>query len=633
MNIESDYGEKSARSIDNGRRIQIPDIRVEKRTRFMRNIIKKFVSGVLLLSLSFTYNANRLDVAATSSKQETDAATDENQISREMNNSIAMLNYLTVVNQEINDSSNSRLFLEEVYSSLINNTSPNAVDDRTQVQLGDMLDTIDQYRMIDVKRDRLLYIYEQNKAQALRDAVPNPLGLLSSVRSFSLPQLLFSVTYMAIDAKASYDTSMAHAEMEYLQDGWELDDAAMKALSVSRENLFDYMIDMVQDKKIPDDYALTEDAVKRFVKCKNNTNVSRRIQFLESNKSTYERFGDYWLVLAESYHANGDYEKCLEAVKEYEDIQAKIFRKDHELANTMPLAIVAAEESITNEKECNNGIKHYVELLTKNIDTEDWALRYFAAQTYLDLYNRTKDKSNIDKAYSLTLDNVNYLIDEQKSQNNVYLAEIKKKAEPKGATKEVKKEIKDYNKMLEQERKTKLAPIYEPLRLNCDLLFALANELNISENEQKKIERILHGSSRKDSLFLNETLDNKYYFDKQEAAKDNITLEKGVLTVPVSMVSDETTITVVIGDGTSATTADDWKLKKVERKKSGDITTFEAQYTSKKADDATYNDGTKVSLEINAIEDEECKPISATFKTVKTKKLMITDYRFVRTDQ
>lgn len=99
------------------------------------------------------------------------------------------------------------------------------------------------------------------------------------------------------------------------------------------------------------------------------------------------------------------------------------------------------------------------------------------------------------------------------------------------------------------------------------------------------------------------------------------------------MVSDETTITVVIGDGTSATTADDWKLKKVERKKSGDITTFEAQYTSKKADDATYNDGTKVSLEINAIEDEECKPISATFKTVKTKKLMITDYRFVRTDQ
>ena len=89
MNIESDYGEKSARSIDNGRRIQIPDIRVEKGTRFMRNIIKKIVSGVLLLSLSFTYNANRLDVAATSSKQETDAATDENQISREMNNSIA----------------------------------------------------------------------------------------------------------------------------------------------------------------------------------------------------------------------------------------------------------------------------------------------------------------------------------------------------------------------------------------------------------------------------------------------------------------------------------------------------------------------------------------------------------------
>ena len=99
------------------------------------------------------------------------------------------------------------------------------------------------------------------------------------------------------------------------------------------------------------------------------------------------------------------------------------------------------------------------------------------------------------------------------------------------------------------------------------------------------------------------------------------------------MLSDKKTNTMIIRDGTEATTDNGWKLKKVERKKSGDITTFEAQYTSKKADDATYNDGTKVSLEINAIEDEECKPISATFKTVKTKKLMITDYRFVRTDQ
>ena len=36
---------------------------------------------------------------------------------------------------------------------------------------------MEKYRMIDVKRERLQYIYEQNQAQAIRAAIPNPMGL------------------------------------------------------------------------------------------------------------------------------------------------------------------------------------------------------------------------------------------------------------------------------------------------------------------------------------------------------------------------------------------------------------------------------------------------------------------------
>ena len=598
----------------------------------IKGTFNRVIAGVLVISLTLTSNLMCLNTRATSTNQEEKDSSSENQITPEMSNSIAMLNYLTVVNQQINASNNSKLYLEEVYSSLINNTSPNAVDDRTQIQLGDMLETIDQFRMIDVKRDRLLYVYEQNKAQALRDAVPNPLGLLAGVRSFNLAQLLASVAYMAIDAKASYDTSIAEAEMEYLQDGWALDDEATNALNISRENLFDYMIDMVQDKKIPDEYALTENAVDKFVNCKNNTNVSRRIQFLESNESTYERFGEYWLVLAESYHANGEYQKCLDAIKKYESVQAKIFRKDFDLAKAMPLAIVAAEECIDDSNKCNAEINHYVELLTKNLDTDDWDLRYFAAQTYVDLYSRTNDIGYLNKAYRLVLDNVNYLIDEQKKQNSTYIAEIKKKEEPKGATKQEKKEIKEYNKMIAEERKTKLPSIYEPLYLNCDLLFALADELQISESEQQRIEKILHGSSRKDSLFLVKALNDKYYFEVPVSNEnDEITYEKGKLIVPVSMISDKGNIRVTIGTGMAAVTADDWKIEKVEREKSGDISTFKAVFTSDKAKKATYNDGTKVEVEITPVKDSNCSDIKASFKTNVTKKAMFTNYDFVRT--
>ena len=74
-----------------------------------------------------------------------------------------MLNYLAVLSQEINDSKNSRMFLEEAYASLLNNTNPEKVNELTQSHLSSMLDTIEKYRMISVKRDRLQYIYDQKK--------------------------------------------------------------------------------------------------------------------------------------------------------------------------------------------------------------------------------------------------------------------------------------------------------------------------------------------------------------------------------------------------------------------------------------------------------------------------------------
>ena len=58
-------------------------------------------------------------------------------------NAIAMLNYITVLTQDVNASKNSRLSMEAAYSSLINNTYPNAVDNRTLSQLTSLLDIMD----------------------------------------------------------------------------------------------------------------------------------------------------------------------------------------------------------------------------------------------------------------------------------------------------------------------------------------------------------------------------------------------------------------------------------------------------------------------------------------------------------
>ena len=87
--------------------------------------------------------------------------------------------------------------------------------------------------MISVKRDRLVYIYEQNRAQAMRQAIPNPLGLLRAVQSGSLLKAAVSVLYMAVDAKTSYDSATSQAYLQFIQEGWELDDAESAALHES----------------------------------------------------------------------------------------------------------------------------------------------------------------------------------------------------------------------------------------------------------------------------------------------------------------------------------------------------------------------------------------------------------------
>ncbi|WP_051209144.1 hypothetical protein [Butyrivibrio sp. WCD3002] len=591
----------------------------------MRNrVINKILACVLAATIVF-------ETGYVCYATEDDTTTvDTTATSSQVDNSIAMLNYLTVVTQEINASSNSRLFLEEAYSSLINNTSPNAIDKRTKTQLNDMLDTIDAYRMVDVKRERLQYIYEQNQAQALREAVPNPLGLLASVQSFNLRSLVTSIVYMAIDSKASYDTAMAQADMQYLQDGWELDDAETNALTESREQLFNYMIDIVHTYNIPDKDALSEEAVNEFVKCKNNTNVARRIQFLESNKKKYENFGEYWLLCAKSYYEDGDYQSCLDAIEKYDSMEINIFRKDHNYADVLPLAIASSEEVYGAKPICEEKIRYYVEQLTNNLETEDWSLRYFAAQTYLELYTKSKNKADIQTAYKLTEDNVNYLIDEQNTKNSVYLNPVVKKDVPKNLSSAKQKEIKQYNKMLEETRKKELPPVYEPLYLNCDLLFALADELSLDKSAKSRMEKILHGGDI--PLFLTTPLDNTYYFtNTADEQSYEFSFDKGELILPASILSDRSKIVVSITDGKNMTTIDDWKIDKVKRGTEKDISTFKATYKSEKAKKYKYIEGTTIDITVVPVEGSSCEEVEAQFVAHEKKFVVIPTIEFERT--
>ena len=118
---------------------------------------------------------------------------------------------------KVNESSGNQLALESIYRSLVNDLYPNSIDEDTQDQITDLMSTIESYRMIDVKRERLEFIYEQNKASALKQAIPNPLSLLNVVQSKNKLEAIVSVLYMTVDSVSSYQNVSSQADLQYIE--------------------------------------------------------------------------------------------------------------------------------------------------------------------------------------------------------------------------------------------------------------------------------------------------------------------------------------------------------------------------------------------------------------------------------
>ncbi len=589
------------------------------------SVLTRCLSIILVLFLCIS----EVPYASAASDKSDASADDEPTImTAEQRNSINMLNYLTVLVQEINSSGNSRLFLESAYSELINNTEPSIVDEMTLCQYENILTAIEKYRMIAVKRERLQYLYEQNSAAAIRSAMPNPLALLNVIQSGGALKAIVSVAYLAFDSVTSYETYTDTLEMQYLQDGWALDDEEASVLVGCRSSMFSYMVRVARD--LPRGLTLNEDSVEAFVEWKSKPNATSRIRWLESHRSTYENYGEYWLLLADSYYEkaqSGDtsyyYQKCINAINTYDSLDNSIFRKDTRLSQSLPYAIIAAQEVMSESEYIIRASKYAQRILdnTDDKDGSDWSLRYFAAQTFIDLYARTNQRSYLQKAYDVAYDNVNMLISEQRSQNVVYLADIVTESTKGVKDKDQKKQIENYNKLLKETRKSELAPIYEPLRLNCDLLFALADELGISASGKKDIQEILHPGGA--ALFLNPAIDSMYnYSDSAVVSADSIevTFEKGQLTIPAVYLCDSSSIVVSVSNGSSVQAITDWQIEEVDRKKSHDAADFVAVFTSDEAKDITYNDGDQISITVTPLVSEGNlpEPLMFSFKADKT---------------
>lgn len=547
-------------------------------------------------------------------------------LTEQQRNSFSMLYYLTITAEDIRISKNNRLMLDEIYTSLLNDINPGAIDETTQDHLKNLRDIIKSYIDISAKRDRLQYIYNQEKAETIRSAVPNPIAILSAANSLDWKRLAVSVVFTVVDSYNNYKSANTAVDQEFLMSGWELDDEETATIQKNRERAFDYMVDIVQEYGLDGKMTLNEESIKTFAEICAIESVQQKIRRLESEEETYKLLGNYWLELASCYFETSQYQKCLDCVSRYNDLATGIYRRDYNYVQVLPQAIVAAQKIYTGD-EYVAVIDNFADSILENTTTEEWSLRYFAAQVYLELYARTDDQKYLQAAYDIAYDNVTILLDEQRALNRTYLEDVvelpskepdyrfmteDEKKDAKREYKEEQKRLKEYNKGLKESRKTELPPLYEPLVLNCDLLFALAEKMNISSVEKREIEAILQTDTN--GVFLSVPVNDRYSFSAMSNDTPPIEMYKDKVVVPASLLTANAQVVISVTDNGKTTTFDDCIVTKVERK--GDtVDTFLATFSSKKLSDYTWTANAKVTVKISNGED-----------SVLTYRFKVTEY-------
>ena len=238
----------------------------------------------------------------------------------------------------------------------------------------------------------------------------------------------------------------------------------------------------------------------------------------------------------------------------------------------------------------------------KNIDESDWVLHYSVALDYIDLYEQTHNEEYLQKAYEQLKSNLHYLVKEQKKQNEEYKGDVEQVSADKDASKEEKGVVDAYNKYIKKQREKELPPVYEPLLANCELLFALAEKYDLTQEQKDAVDNILHD----EPVFLSYEMDQRYSFaDRKEpkGLEDSDIRYSGSKTdqlfyLPAVFAPEGTQVKADVYSGGKHYELDDWEVYEVDRKKSNNVDDFEAIFTTTSDEKIKYQEGDTVLMTI-----------------------------------
>ncbi len=273
--------------------------------------------------------------------------------------------------------------------------------------IADFRNDISEFKSIDVKRERLEYIYNQKKSMEIASLVPNALSVATVAFSSGNPKrAIIAVAGTALSSINSYLTTKQKNELEKIQDQWNLDDEASNVFNNLTNSIFINLTVLSQNYGFSRSDFASPETIKEFVRIAEDENTTAKdiIMRFVGNRTEEElsKFSDYWRIIATAYYELEDYKSALSSIKKYEECFEDVFYHDENYAQMMMIKAYCIDELSIDKTKIVDELVEIADAIYNNfLEDEGWVQKYYCYQLYMDIADYTGDKSYLVKAFAL----------------------------------------------------------------------------------------------------------------------------------------------------------------------------------------------------------------------------------------
>ncbi len=268
---------------------------------------------------------------------------------------------------------NDKVVLDQEYNTIINNLNLSKIPDADIITLlQELMDLLVSSKISDHERDYLLYSYDKNVQNELKERVRARIfetDILANPYTTLLNAFLSTGSFYF-----NYRAQMNAYKKEKEEGLWAIEAKTMQALNTFFKKLLKYSWDLMRRYNFPDEWRLDEKQITDYTAILKESDAALRYRKLERIEDSFHKFPPYWYYRGNTAMELGKKEEALRCFTQFQKIHQGILRKDPYAAST-----AMSKTMLMGENAAADALKSDLEAIVANSEDADWGNILFAA--------------------------------------------------------------------------------------------------------------------------------------------------------------------------------------------------------------------------------------------------------------